>query len=134
MTFTLRMGLALLAITELVVGAWNLIAPEHFYENFPGVILSPPFSEHYARDFGGATLGIGLVLAAAVMFPRTVLVIPALLAMCVFTLPHAWFHVGQLHDVNTGVLVFTLVAVIGEAVLSVALLVLAIVRWRLSRP
>ncbi|MEO7349826.1 MAG: hypothetical protein ABIW32_08225 [Terrimesophilobacter sp.] len=130
MTLTLRWGLALLAFAEFVIGGWNLFAPEHFYANFPGVNLSPPFAEHYARDFGGATIGIGIVLAAAALFPRTVLVIPALLAICAFTLPHAWFHLAHLHGASTEILVFTIVAVVGEAALSLALLALAIVRWR----
>lgn len=133
MTVTLRIGLALLAVTELVVGGWNLIAPELFYENFPGVDLIPPFSEHYARDFGGATLGIGVVLGAAALFPRSVLVIPSLLAISAFALPHAWFHLSHLHDAGAGMLAFTVFAVLGEAVLAITLLVIAILRWRAER-
>ncbi|MEO8529525.1 MAG: hypothetical protein ABI435_10655 [Pseudolysinimonas sp.] len=133
MTAVLRIGLAILGFAELVVGGWNLVAPENFYANFPGVALTPPFAEHYARDFGGATLGIGIVLVAAVIIPRTVLVIPALLAILAFALPHAVFHLEHLHDASPDVLVFTLVATLGEAVAALLLLAVALVRWRRER-
>ena len=81
---------------ELVVGAWNQFWPESFYTDFPTVELTPPFAEHYARDFGGATLGIGIVLAAAAIVPRTVLVVPALLAVSAFGIPHFVFHLHHL--------------------------------------
>ncbi|MEV4623902.1 hypothetical protein AB0J74_34985 [Asanoa sp. NPDC049573] len=36
-----------------LVGFWNRAFPESFYDTFPTVTLTPPLSEHYARDFGG---------------------------------------------------------------------------------
>ena len=60
-----RAGLALLALVELALGTWMLLFPESFYRDVPTVDLTPPFSEHLFRDFGGATLGLALVLAAA---------------------------------------------------------------------
>lgn len=42
----------------LVVGLWNQVLPRSFYDHFPTVALTPPYSGHFARDFGGATLGI----------------------------------------------------------------------------
>lgn len=133
MTTALRVGLALLALAELVIGGWNLVAPETFYAEFPGVALTPPFAEHYARDFGGATLGLGLILAVAAVAPRTVLVIPALLGTAAFAWPHAGFHLGHLHDASPFVVTFTLVAVLGQSALTLAMLVLAVVRWRRGR-
>jgi hypothetical protein len=133
MTRALRIGLAVLAFAELVVGAWNLFAPEHFYANFPGVALTPPFAEHYARDFGGVTLGLGIILSVAVVLPRTVLVVPALVGLAVFALPHASFHAEHLHDASPFVTAFTLTAVLGQSALTVAMLVLAILRWRRDR-
>ena len=55
MTVVLRIGLALLAAVMLIVGAWNQFWPESFYTDFPTVDLTPPFTEHFARDFGGTT-------------------------------------------------------------------------------
>ncbi|WP_210505789.1 hypothetical protein [Naasia sp. SYSU D00057] len=96
MTLLLRLCLAVLFLTELVVGAWNQFAPASFYRDFPTVDLTPPFSEHYARDFGGATLGIALLLGIAMVAPRIEFALPALLAYEVFSIPHFVFHLAHL--------------------------------------
>jgi hypothetical protein len=132
-TAVLRVGLALLAAAAFVIGIWNLGWPEHFYATFPGVALTPPFAEHYARDFGGATVGIGIVLLAATLFPRTVLVIPTLLALLAFAVPHAWFHLHHVDDATPEVAAITLGLTIGQPVAALALLALAVVRWRGER-
>ena len=97
MTLTLRLGLSLLALIELVLGFWTLVFPESFYRDVPTVDLTPPYSEHLFRDFGGATLGLGIVLAAAAVWPETRLVIVALVAFLAFSAPHLAFHLGHLH-------------------------------------
>ncbi len=96
MTVFIRVGLAILFLDELVVGAWNAISPETFYRYFPTVDLTPPFSEHYARDFGGATLGIALLLGIALVFPKAHFVIPAALAFSIFSVPHFFYHAANL--------------------------------------
>lgn len=113
-----RIGLALLALNELVVGGWNQFAPESFYRYFPTVDLTPPFSEHYARDFGGATLGIAVLLVIAVIRPRPVIVGMAALAYSVFAVPHFVFHLEHLDGADTGQALFLiagngLVALVG---------------------
>lgn len=133
MTLVLRVGLAILAITELVVGAWNQFWPESFYTDFPTVYLTPPFAEHYARDFGGATLGLGVILAAAAIVPRTVLVIPALLGVAVFGIPHFLFHLLHLEHASTSEAMFLVVSTGLAAWLPVLLLVLAVIRMRRER-
>lgn len=133
MTVVLRVGLAVLAAGAAMVGIWNLFWPEGFYADFPGVALTPPFSEHYARDFGGATTGTAIVLAAAALVPRSVLVIPALLAMLAFAVPHAWFHLHHLHEASPEIAAITLVMTIGQPALAATLLAVALVRWRGER-
>ena len=133
MTAVLRVGLAILAAAALMIGVWNQFFPEHFYANFPGVALTPPFAEHYARDYGGATLGTAVVLIAATLVPRSVLVIPALLSVLAFALPHAWFHLHHVEDASPFVATVTLLMTIGQPVVTLALLVLALVRWRHER-
>lgn len=96
MTVFIRIGLAILFLDELVVGAWNAISPETFYRHFPTVELTPPFSEHYARDFGGAALGIALLLGIALVLPKAHFVIPAALAFSVFAVPHFFYHAANL--------------------------------------
>lgn len=97
MTLTLRLGLSMLALIELVLGIWTLGFPESFYRDVPTVDLTPLYSEHLFRDFGGATLGLGIVLAAAAVWPETRLVIVALVAFLAFSAPHLAFHLGHLH-------------------------------------
>lgn len=92
MTTTIRLLLAFVLIDELLIGAWNQFWPESFYANFPTVDQTPPFSEHFARDFGGATLGMAFVLLIAVVRTRAHFVVPAAGAFLVFAIPHFVFH------------------------------------------
>ena len=133
MIAVLRVGLGVLAATAVMIGVWNQFFPEHFYANFPGVALTPPFAEHYARDYGGATLGTAVVLIAATAFPRSVLVIPALLAVLAFAVPHAWFHLHHVEDASPPVATVVLLMTIGQPVATLALLVVALVRLRHER-
>ena len=62
----------------------------------PTVDLTPPYSEHLVRDFGGATLGLALALAAAAVWLDKRLVVVALLAYLAFSAPHLVFHLDHL--------------------------------------
>lgn len=95
-TTLIRAGLVILFFDQLIVGGWNAISPETFYRYFPTVDLTPPYSEHYARDFGGATLGIGLLLGIAIVKPRAHFIIPGALAFSVYSVPHFFYHVNNL--------------------------------------
>ena len=133
MTLTLRLGLAVLAAVELTIGAWNQFWPQSFYDHFPTVSLTPPFAEHYARDFGGASLGLGIVLLAAVIVPRTVLVVPALLGVTAFGIPHFVFHLHHLEHASPSEVAFLVASTGLVAVLPLVLLVVALVRMRAER-
>ena len=126
MTVLIRLQLAILVLVQLVVGFWNQVFPASFYRDFPTVDLTPPFSEHYARDFGGATLGIAVVLAIAFARPRAVFVIPATLAYSTYAIPHFFFHAHHLDGATTLEAVAltaanTLVAVMGLAIIALTL-------------
>lgn len=99
-TRALRTGLALLAAVEAVLGLWTLLFPASFYADVPTVDLTPPFSEHAFRDFGGATLGLAVVLTAAAVWTERRLVVVALLAYLAFSAPHLAFHLGHLHGAD----------------------------------
>lgn len=133
MTILLRIALAVLAINELVVGAWNQFAPESFYANFPTVALTPPFSEHYARDFGGATLGIAVLLVVAFVRPRGAFVLPAGIAYTVFSIPHFVFHLEHLDGATGGEAAFLVVGNALVALLGVLVIVLAVLRMTRDR-
>jgi hypothetical protein len=128
-----RIGLAILALNELVVGAWNQFAPESFYENFPTVDLTPPFSEHYARDFGGATLGIAVLLVIALVRPTPTIVGMAALAYTVFSVPHFVFHLEHLDGATSGQAAFLIAANGTVAVIGVLLCVWSVVRMSRDR-
>lgn len=127
MRLLVRIGLAILALNELVVGAWNQFAPESFYENFPTVDLTPPFSEHYARDFGGATLGIAVLLVLAIIRPRPIIVGMAALAYSVFAVPHFVFHLEHLEGADAGQALFLVAGNAVVAAVGVLLVVWSVV-------
>jgi hypothetical protein len=128
-----RTLLAILAVVELVIGAWNQFWPESFYAEFPTVDLDPPFSEHYARDFGGATLGIAAVLIAAFIVPRAALVVTAGIAYSTFALPHFVFHATHLEHASTAEATFLIVANGVVALLGATVIVLGVLRMGRDR-
>lgn len=128
-----RAGLAVLAINELVVGFWNQVLPASFYENFPTVDLTPPFSEHYARDFGGATLGIAVLLVIAFVRPTTVTVGMSALAYSVFSVPHFAFHLHHVEHASSSEAVFLVAGNAAVATIGILLLVWTVVRMRRER-
>jgi hypothetical protein len=134
MTITIRILLAFLFIENLVVGAWNATFPESFYLNFPTVDLTPPFSEHYARDFGGALLGVTLLLGIALVKPRTHFVVPAAAAYSLFAIPHFFYHLANLQNATVGqaILLTTFNAVVALA--GLLIIVLAVLRDRRALP
>ncbi|MEU8386874.1 hypothetical protein [Micromonospora sp. NPDC048842] len=128
LTALIRIALAVLFLDELVVGFWNQVFPESFYNNFPTVSLTPPFSDHYARDFGGATLGLAVVLGIALVAPRAVFTIPAAAAFSTFAIPHFFFHLTHLHHATPGEKVFLTTANAVVALLGLLVIALTLVR------
>jgi hypothetical protein len=131
----LRPGLALLAAVEVVLGLWTLLFPASFYADVPTIDLTPPFSEHLFRDFGGATLGLAVVLTAAACWLERRLVVVALLAYLAFSVPHLVFHLGHLSGAGGPAGTVLAVLLTGSVVLPLALLVVvlwhrpAVVEW-----
>jgi hypothetical protein len=122
----LRPGLALLAAVEIVLGLWTLVFPASFYADVPTVDLTPPFSEHLFRDFGGATLGLAVVLTAAAVWTEQRLVVVALLAYLAFSAPHLVFHLGHLDGAGAAAATALVVVLAGSVVLPLALLMVAL--------
>ena len=122
MSGLLRPGLVLLAAVELVLGLWTLLFPARFYE-LPTVDATPPFSEHLFRDFGGASLGLAIVLTAAAVWTETRLVAVALLAYRALSVPHLVLHLGHLHGAGGPAATALVVVLAGSVVLPLTLLV-----------
>jgi hypothetical protein len=90
-------ALGVLALTQVVVGAWALFAPQRFYAGFPAaghtwVALLPPFNEHLVRDVGSLSLAVAVVLAVAAVVATRTLVRTAVGAFSVYAVPHTVFH------------------------------------------
>lgn len=89
--------LVVLAVPQLVIGVWGLVATRNWYENFPGVgpdlvAAIPPFNEHLASDAAGAFLATGTALLIASVVPRRELVLMALATYLAFAVPHTLHH------------------------------------------
>ena len=125
MRLVLRAGLALLAASELVLGVWAQFAPESFYRDFPTVQLTPPYSEHFLRDFGGATLGLAVLLGAAAWWLEKRLARIALVAYLAWAVPHLVFHLGHLHDASVADITFLVISLGGTVLLPCVLLAIA---------
>jgi hypothetical protein len=97
----IRSVLVVFAAYQLVLGLFLTFFPADFYE-LPTVDWTPPYSEHLFRDFGGASLGLAIVLmAAAIRFDRLLAVV-ALLGYLAFAVPHLIFHLGHLEGDSPG--------------------------------
>ena len=125
MRIIIRGGLVILAVVESGLGIWAQFFPESFYRDFPTVGLTPPFSEHLMRDFGGATLGLAVLLAAASVWLELRIVVLAVIAYLVFAAPHFVFHMTHLRDASATDIAFLVVSLGSMMLLSVVLLTLA---------
>ncbi|WP_430502990.1 hypothetical protein ACQRWP_15785 [Micromonospora trifolii] len=130
MTAIIRIALAILFLDNFVVGAWNAIWPANFYANFPTVDLTPPFSEHYARDFGTASLAIALLLGIAAVKPKAHFVIPAAAAYSVFALPHFFYHLTNMQGATVGEAILLTTANAAVALIGLVIILLTALRDR----
>jgi hypothetical protein len=96
-----RLGLfVLLAVPQLVTGAWAVVAAENWYESFPGVdprlvAAEPPFNAHLATDAGAGFLATGVALAFAAVWGRRSGIVVALVAYGAFAIPHFVYHAAN---------------------------------------
>jgi hypothetical protein len=96
----IRAGLLGLAGPVIVIGAWALIAPRNWYDNFPidsadWISSLGAFQEHLVRDFGSLYLALGLLLLFAGIVLDRLLVQTVLGASLVFQVPHLVFHAAN---------------------------------------
>lgn len=92
--------LVTLAVPQLVTGAWAVLAPQDWYESFPGidprlVAAEPPFNTHLATDAGAGFLATGVALAVAAAWGRRSGVYLALLTYLAFAIPHFVYHAAH---------------------------------------
>ena len=96
-------ALVALAAPNLAAGVWGLVAPEHWFDNFPGwaprlVAAFPPFNEHLVTDAASGLFAAGVAAAIALWWRRREVVIVAMAAFLAFAVPHAMFHLAHPAD------------------------------------
>jgi hypothetical protein len=96
-----RILLLLLAIPTLELGIWATLAPQSFFNSFPGggrhwVAADGPFNEHLVRDFGALNLALAFVLIVALIVGSRLLVTTAAGAALLFAVPHTLYHLFNL--------------------------------------
>ena len=90
----------------VALGAWAVLAPHSWYDDFPGggrhwVSALGPYNEHLSTDVGAFFLAVGgLLIFAAVVLERR-LIQAALGALLVFSIPHLVWHLGELGPYET---------------------------------
>jgi len=129
-----RVGLGILAVIQLGTGLWQLVLPESFYRDFPTVDLAPPFSEHLMRDFGGANVAIGIIVAVVAVWLEKRYVVLVLLAYLAFSVPHLMFHLSHLHDASAADVAFQVISLGLAVVLPVVVLALVPSAFRREPP
>lgn len=102
-----RIGLLVLAVQGLVVGAWALVWPQSFYDDFPGlgrhwVSVAGPFNEHLVTDVGAFYLALSATAVLALAWGDVRTCRLAGVAWAVFSTPHLYFHARNLDGLTSG--------------------------------
>lgn len=93
-----RIALVALGLPNAAAGLWAALAPESWYDSFPGwaprlVAAEPPYNAHLATDAGAGLLASGVVLLVAAWLADRRSAQLALVAFAAFAIPHAGYHV-----------------------------------------
>ncbi len=131
----LRIALGYLALIALQLGAWALLAPQSFYDGFPGlgrtwVSVDGPFNEHLVRDVGALNLALAVLLIAAAVRLSRELVLIAAVASLVWTVPHLLYHLFNTDGLASG----DVVASVGGLTLSTIVPLMVLVTARKHLP
>ncbi len=95
-----RLAPGFLGIVGLQLALWIQLAPQSFWDEFPGgghrwVSSFGVYNEHLLRDFGAMNLAIGLLALVAAIRPDRVLVRAACGVWFVFGVQHLVFHAAH---------------------------------------
>jgi hypothetical protein len=126
----LRVVLWVMAASGAMVGAWAVLAPRSFYDDFPGggrhwVSADGPFNEHLLRDVGQGTVAVGVVALVAVISGSVWAARATGLAALVANLPHQLYHqahVSVLPTMTDQVLQSVSLAAVSGAAIALAVL------------
>jgi hypothetical protein len=125
----IRFALIFMALAVGLVAAWILIAPKHFYDEFPGpsqwVSALPPYNEHLIRDFGSTSLGLAVLAGLAALWMERRVVQAAAVVLFIGSLPHASYHLTTTESYSTADNIFSLSGLLLEVLLPLLILYLA---------
>ncbi len=102
----MKIVLWLLAIPNILTGLWAILAPQNWFDTFPGwapavVAAHPPFNAHLATDAGAGLLTLGVISLSAVILGRRDAVLVAGAGALAFAGPHALYHLFNPADALT---------------------------------
>ena len=123
-----RLALVALGVPNVVTGAWALLAPEHWFDRFPGwdprlVAGEPPFNAHLATDAGAGFIATGVIVLLAAWLADTRTAQVALLGYAAFAIPHALYHSSNpAPELTSGENLQSVASVVITAVITVGLL------------
>lgn len=93
-----RVALGYLALTSLQLGVWALLAPQAFYDNFPGlggrmwISVDGPYNEHFIRDVGALNLALAFLLVTTMIRPSRDLLFVSAGSSLAWGVPHLIYH------------------------------------------
>ena len=127
--FEARATLLSLGAIQFVNGIWATLAPRSFYDDFPvpvggWVSALPAYNEHLMRDVGGLFLATGFILLVAGVRLERRMVVVALVAYLLFSIPHTVFHLFNLEPYGTGDAIGNVIALAATVLLPLGVLVL----------
>lgn len=98
----------LIGIFFVAIGLWEFLAPASFFD-----AMAPwdPYNEHFIRDLGAVTIGLGAVLVLSVVLPGRDPVLPALLGAGVGSVFHVVSHLID-GDLDPGLIIVALVLLV----------------------
>ena len=121
-----RVALIYLALVSAQIGLWAMLAPQSFYDGFPGfgrawVAVDGPFNEHLVRDVGALNVALTVVLVAAAVRMTRELVMVAGAASLAWGVPHLIYHLFNSEGLEGGDIVFSLGGLAAFVVLAAGL-------------
>lgn len=114
------------AALGLYVGAWAAVAPQSFYDSFPGlgfiwISIDGAYNEHLIRDVGTLNLGLAAATAFAALLRKEADVVTGSraigVAWIVFSVPHLAYHLAHLDGLGALDVTAQIISVASTAVL-----------------
>jgi hypothetical protein len=129
----LLLAVNLVALVPLAI--WPLASPQGFYDNFPGggfhwIDINGPYNEHFLRDFGALNAALVVVIVFALWRPSAALLQATGLAIAIYALPHAVYHLSHLDVYDSNEKVIAVAPLVLQIFMGVAIAYLATERER----